>query len=90
MRKIMYAIIGITLILVGISAQIIKIGYLDEQGWQSSETYPIGLMGIIWGALFCIVLWFKKLLLFQHPVLWIVGIVPLVSGLYIIYMMGGI
>ena len=89
-KKILLLIVGILLILAGILGQVVKVGYLEEQGWQTSDSYPIGLMGVIWGILYCIVLWIKHLHPMSHPILWIVGVVPLICGVYIVYMMGGI
>jgi len=84
----LYLIIGIVLILITFLGYYYKIGYLDEKGWENSDDYPFWNLAIAWGGLFCIFLYIKRLFPFQHPILWIMGGLPLIYGLYIAHMMG--
>jgi len=87
MNKI-YLVIGVALILITFIGYYYKIGYLDEKGWENNTEYPFWNISIIWGLLFCGLLYFKKLMPFQHPIMWLMGGLPLVYGLYVAYMMG--
>ena len=87
-KKIMLLIIAALLIAVSIIGKFVSIGHLSTLGWQSSS-YPFWLFAIAWGLLYCAFLYYKKLLPRQHPVLWLVGLIPIIYGIYVEVMMGG-
>jgi len=85
-RNLLIAI-GLLLIIITVVGKFVLVGYLDEIGWQASGMYPFWYFSIAWGILYCSVLWIKKIFPMQHPILWLVGVLPLIIGLYIYYMM---
>jgi len=88
-KKVILAIIGALLIIVSISGNFVKVGHMEETGWENS-TYAFWYFMIAWGVLYCALLFYKKLMPQQHPVLWLIGIIPLGAGLYIWAMVEGI
>lgn len=86
-RKTLLFLIASLLIAISIYGKFVLVGYLDEVGWTSSDMYPFWYFSIAWGILYCSVLWIKKLHPRTHPALWLVGVAPLLAGLYIHYMM---
>jgi len=87
MKKKLLIIISAVLIIVSIIGYALTIGYFNDTGWQQSP-YPFWAFSIIWGILYCSILWIKKIHPTVHPILWIVGLMPMFYGIYVGINMG--
>jgi len=87
-KKILLIIIGALLVLVSISGNFVKVGHMQETGWEASD-YAFWYFMIAWGILYLALLFYKKLMPRAHPIMWLIGIIPLGAGLYIWAMVEG-
>jgi hypothetical protein len=82
-KALLILAIGAILIILSIAGNFLKVGHMEETGWEDSD-YPFWLTMIGWGFFYCLLLWFKKLHPKAHPILWLIGIIPLFVGIYIL------